>query len=81
MKRTNTLLIGFPYVLGLSSRYKKALAWLSMSIKLKTKKTFTFKIFQEIYDIIFFGSGSSIKKKSEFYSAAISIKRNKMFRW
>lgn len=70
-----------PFLLDVPSRYKKAIFWLSRSVKIPGGSTFFVKVFKEFYAILFLNNGLSCKKKKEYYGYALLYKKIRKFRW
>lgn len=81
-RRKVNKIIAVPFVMNFLLRYKKALTWLSVSIKLRNnQKKLSSRIFFELRDICINNNSLSIKKKKEYYKYAIQAKVAKKFKW
>ena len=80
-KKKINKVMGVPYILGVTSGYRKAVFWLVRAIKLYAIKNVFFKIFQELYNIVFLNTGYSLKKKKEYYNYALLYIKIKKFKW
>jgi ribosomal protein S7 len=69
-----------PYFMNFLARWQKAIYWLSRSIKMQNEKIYL-NFINEIYNIIFFEKGNTIKQKMKFYKTIILFKTSKNYKW
>jgi ribosomal protein S7 len=80
-KKKFTKVTATPLFLTLSAQYRKAIYWLSKSIKVRHEKKLILKIVNELYGINFLNVGESLKKKTEYYKFGVMFKVTKRFKW
>ena len=69
-----------PYFLTLWARWQKAIYWLSRSIKMQKLK-FSFKIINELYNLIIFENSNALTQKWKYYKTIILFKTSKHYKW
>jgi hypothetical protein len=69
-----------PYFLTFWARWQKAIYWLSRSVKMQSAK-FSFKIINELYNLIVFEKSNALTQKLKFYKTIVLFKTSKHFKW
>jgi len=69
------------FILPVGLQYKKAIFWLSKSMKLRKEIHLKDKLVNELNDILCNTTSLALKKKKEHYKFAVMFKAVKKFKW
>lgn len=70
-----------PYYMSIISRWRKAVYWLSLSIKSSFYTSILNRIFHEFYSINFFQKSKAINQKYKYYKLILLHKSSKHYKW